>query len=113
MPTRSSNHTFFENIRTGKGRVDAAYSTLMGGMDPMATYTGQMITWDQVMAGIPWRTPGPGCRCDEGADPKRMKPMARRFHREFVVFIRDARHGRGRQKGRNGTYREAGTGSIN
>ncbi|MBK8091467.1 MAG: Gfo/Idh/MocA family oxidoreductase [Verrucomicrobiaceae bacterium] len=43
---------FFENIRTGKVRNDAEYaahSTLMGIMGRMATYTGQVITWEQVM----------------------------------------------------------------
>lgn len=43
---------FFENIRSGKVRNDAEYgaqSTLMGIMGRMATYTGQVITWDQAM----------------------------------------------------------------
>jgi myo-inositol 2-dehydrogenase/D-chiro-inositol 1-dehydrogenase len=43
---------FFENIRTGQVRNDAgyaAYSTLMGVMGRMATYTGQVITWDQAL----------------------------------------------------------------
>ena len=43
---------FFENIRTGKVRNDAEYaarSTLMGVMGRMATYTGQIITWDQAL----------------------------------------------------------------
>jgi predicted dehydrogenase len=43
---------FFENIRTGQVRIDAeyaAYSTLMGVMGRMATYTGQIITWDQAL----------------------------------------------------------------
>ncbi len=43
---------FFENIRNGKVRNDAeyaAYSTLMGVMGRMATYTGQVITWEQAM----------------------------------------------------------------
>ncbi|HCN30529.1 MAG TPA: dehydrogenase [Verrucomicrobiales bacterium] len=43
---------FFENIRTGGYRNDAEYaahSTLMAVMGRMATYTGQVITWDQVM----------------------------------------------------------------
>ena len=42
----------FENIRTGKVRNDAEYaahSTLMGIMGRMATYTGQVITWDQAL----------------------------------------------------------------
>lgn len=41
---------FFENIRTGGLRIDAeyaAYSTMMGVMGRMATYTGQVITWEQ------------------------------------------------------------------
>lgn len=43
---------FFENIRTGKVRIDAEYaahSTLMGVMGRMATYTGQVITWEQAL----------------------------------------------------------------
>lgn len=43
---------FFENIRTGKVRNDAdyaAHSTMMGVMGRMATYTGQVITWEQAM----------------------------------------------------------------
>ncbi len=43
---------FFENVRTGGYRNDAeyaAYSTLMGVMGRMATYTGQIITWDQAL----------------------------------------------------------------
>jgi predicted dehydrogenase len=43
---------FFENVRTGKVRIDAeyaAYSTLMGVMGRMATYTGQVITWEQAL----------------------------------------------------------------
>lgn len=43
---------FFENIRTGKVRIDAeyaAYSSLMGVMGRMATYTGQIITWEQAL----------------------------------------------------------------
>ncbi|HEY1083416.1 MAG TPA: Gfo/Idh/MocA family oxidoreductase [Prosthecobacter sp.] len=43
---------FFENIRTGKVRNDAEYaahSTLMGIMGRMATYTGQVITWEQAL----------------------------------------------------------------
>lgn len=43
---------FFENIRTGGYRNDAEYaahSTLMAVMGRMATYTGQVITWDQIM----------------------------------------------------------------
>ena len=41
---------FFENIRTGKVRNDAEYaahSTMLGIMGRMATYTGQVITWEQ------------------------------------------------------------------
>lgn len=52
-PYQLEHDTFFENIRTGKVRIDAeyaAYSTLMGVMGRMATYTGQVITWDQVMS---------------------------------------------------------------
>jgi predicted dehydrogenase len=44
---------FFENVRTGGYRNDAeyaAYSTLMAVMGRMATYTGQVITWEQVLA---------------------------------------------------------------
>jgi myo-inositol 2-dehydrogenase / D-chiro-inositol 1-dehydrogenase len=43
---------FFENIRTGKVRVDAdyaAHSTMMGVMGRMASYTGQVITWEQAL----------------------------------------------------------------
>ncbi len=43
---------FFENIRTGKLRIDAeyaAYSSLMAVMGRMATYTGQVITWEQAL----------------------------------------------------------------
>jgi diadenosine tetraphosphatase ApaH/serine/threonine PP2A family protein phosphatase len=61
---------FFENIRTGKVRIDAeyaAYSTMMGVMGRMATYTGQAITWDQafnskqmlVPEHITWETDAP------------------------------------------------------
>ncbi len=42
----------FENIRTGKVRNDAdyaAHSTLMGVMGRMASYTGQVITWEQAL----------------------------------------------------------------
>jgi myo-inositol 2-dehydrogenase / D-chiro-inositol 1-dehydrogenase len=42
----------FENVRTGKVRNDGeygAYSTLMGIMGRMATYTGQAITWEQAL----------------------------------------------------------------
>lgn len=44
--------SLFENIRTGQVRNDAEYaahSTLMGVMGRMATYTGQVITWDQAL----------------------------------------------------------------
>ncbi|MBV6500144.1 MAG: Inositol 2-dehydrogenase/D-chiro-inositol 3-dehydrogenase [Prosthecobacter sp.] len=62
--------TFFENIRTGKVRIDAdyaAYSSMMGVMGRMATYTGQVITWDQafnsteslVPDNITWKTDPP------------------------------------------------------
>jgi myo-inositol 2-dehydrogenase/D-chiro-inositol 1-dehydrogenase len=57
--TRNKNDAYqlehdalFENIRTGGYRNDAEYaahSTLMAVMGRMATYTGQVITWDQVM----------------------------------------------------------------
>jgi myo-inositol 2-dehydrogenase / D-chiro-inositol 1-dehydrogenase len=43
---------FFENIRTGKVRNDAEYaahSTMLGIMGRMASYTGQVITWEQAM----------------------------------------------------------------
>ncbi len=42
----------FENVRTGGYRNDAeyaAYSTLMAVMGRMATYTGQVITWEQAL----------------------------------------------------------------
>ncbi len=62
--------TFFENVRTGGYRNDAeyaAYSTLMAVMGRMATYTGQAITWEQVLASqenlvpddLSWDTPPP------------------------------------------------------
>lgn len=61
---------FFANIRTGKVRNDAeygAYSTLMGVMGRMATYTGQTITWEQALNSqdnlvpelLDWNTPAP------------------------------------------------------
>lgn len=46
------HYTFFENIRKGEVRNDAEYaahSTLMGIMGRMATYTGQVITWEQAL----------------------------------------------------------------
>jgi hypothetical protein len=46
------HYTFFENIRKGEPRNDAEYgakSTLMGIMGRMATYTGQVITYDQAL----------------------------------------------------------------
>jgi predicted dehydrogenase len=46
------HYTFFENIRKGEPRNDAVYaahSTLMGIMGRMATYTGQVITWEQAL----------------------------------------------------------------
>ncbi|MDZ4852161.1 MAG: Gfo/Idh/MocA family oxidoreductase [Pirellulaceae bacterium] len=46
------HNTFFENIRSGNVRNDAeyaAYSTMMAVMGRMATYTGQVITWEQAM----------------------------------------------------------------
>lgn len=51
-PYQLEHNTFFENIRTGGLRVDAeyaAYSTMMAVMGRMATYTGQVITWEQAM----------------------------------------------------------------
>ncbi len=62
--------TFFENVRTGGYRNDAeyaAYSTLMAVMGRMATYTGQAITWEQVLASqenlvpddLSWDSPPP------------------------------------------------------
>lgn len=72
--------TFFENIRTGKVRIDAEYaahSTLMGIMGRMATYTGQVITWDQVMNSqenlvpdnLTWATQPPVMPDEEGWYP--------------------------------------------
>ena len=72
--------TFFENIRTGKVRIDAEYaahSTLMGIMGRMATYTGQVITWDQVMNSqeklvpdnLTWETQPPVMPDEEGWYP--------------------------------------------
>ena len=52
-PYQFEHDAFFENIRTGKVRIDAEYSehsTLMGVMGRMASYTGQVITREQVMA---------------------------------------------------------------
>ena len=49
-PYQLEHDAFFENVRTGKVRIDAEYaahSTMMGVMGRMATYTGQVITWDQ------------------------------------------------------------------
>lgn len=46
------HYAFFENIRKGEPRNDATYaahSTLMGIMGRMATYTGQVITWEQAL----------------------------------------------------------------
>lgn len=46
------HYAFFENIRKGEPRNDAVYaahSTLMGIMGRMATYTGQVITWEQAL----------------------------------------------------------------
>ena len=51
-PYQLEHNTFFENIRTGNVRNDAeyaAYSTMMGVMGRMASYTGQVITWEQAM----------------------------------------------------------------
>lgn len=51
-PYQLEHDALFENVRTGKVRIDAeyaAYSTLMGVMGRMATYTGQVITWEQAL----------------------------------------------------------------
>lgn len=51
-PYQLEHDAFFENIRTGKVRNDAdyaAHSTMMGVMGRMASYTGQVITWEQAM----------------------------------------------------------------
>lgn len=51
-PYQLEHDAFFENIRTGKLRIDAeyaAYSTMMAVMGRMATYTGQVITWEQAL----------------------------------------------------------------
>ncbi len=51
-PYQLEHDTFFENIRTGKVRIDAdyaAHTTMMGIMGRMASYTGQIITWEQAM----------------------------------------------------------------
>ncbi|MCB1226808.1 MAG: Gfo/Idh/MocA family oxidoreductase [Verrucomicrobiales bacterium] len=51
-PYQLEHDAFFENVRTGGYRNDAeygAYATLMGIMGRMATYTGQVITWDQAL----------------------------------------------------------------
>jgi predicted dehydrogenase len=51
-PYQLEHDAFFENIRTGGYRNDAEYaahSTLMGVMGRMASYTGQVITWEQAM----------------------------------------------------------------
>lgn len=72
--------TFFENIRTGGYRNDAEYaaqSTMMAVMGRMATYTGQVITWEQVMNSqenlvpddLTWDTPPPVLPDDEGWYP--------------------------------------------
>jgi myo-inositol 2-dehydrogenase / D-chiro-inositol 1-dehydrogenase len=64
------HNALFENIRTGQLRIDAeyaAYSSMMGVMGRMATYTGQVITWDQafnsttslVPDNITWETEPP------------------------------------------------------
>lgn len=71
---------FFENIRTGGYRNDAeyaAYSTLMGVMGRLATYTGQTITWEQAMNSqenlvpddLTWQTPPPVLPDAEGWYP--------------------------------------------
>ena len=79
-PYQLEHNAFFENIRTGGYRNDAeyaAYATLMGVMGRMATYTGQVITWDQAMnsqevlvpAVIDWDTEAPVQPDDEGWYP--------------------------------------------
>lgn len=71
---------FFENVRTGGYRNDAeyaAYSTLMGVMGRMATYTGQVITWEQALNSrenlvpdnLTWQTPPPVLPDEEGWYP--------------------------------------------
>ena len=61
-------------------RIDAEYaahSTLMGVMGRMATYTGQVITWEQVMASqeslapdnLTWNTEPPVKPDEEGWYP--------------------------------------------
>lgn len=72
--------TFFENIRTGGCRNDAEYaaqSTMMAVMGRMATYTGQVITWEQAINSqenlvpddLTWDTPPPVLPDDEGWYP--------------------------------------------
>jgi predicted dehydrogenase len=79
-PYQLEHDAFFENIRTGKVRIDAEYaahSTLMGVMGRMATYTGQVITWEQVMASqeslapdnLTWDTEPPVKPDEEGWYP--------------------------------------------
>ncbi len=79
-PYQLEHDAFFENIRTGKVRIDAEYaahSTLMGVMGRMATYTGQVITWEQVMASqenlapdnLTWNTEPPVKPDEEGWYP--------------------------------------------
>ena len=51
-PYQLEHDALFENVRTGKVRNDAdyaAHSTMMGVMGRMASYTGQVITWEQAM----------------------------------------------------------------
>ena len=51
-PYQLEHDALFENVRTGGYRNDAeyaAYATLMGVMGRMATYTGQVITWEQAL----------------------------------------------------------------
>jgi myo-inositol 2-dehydrogenase / D-chiro-inositol 1-dehydrogenase len=51
-PYQLEHDALFENIRTGRVRNDAdyaAHSTLMGVMGRMASYTGQVITWEQAL----------------------------------------------------------------
>jgi predicted dehydrogenase len=79
-PYQLEHDAFFENIRTGKVRIDAEYaahSTLMGVMGRMATYTGQVITWEQALNSkealvpdnITWNTEPPVKPDDDGWYP--------------------------------------------
>ncbi len=79
-PYQLEHNTFFENIRTGGLRVDAeyaAYSTMMAVMGRMATYTGQVITWEQALNSkevlapdnITWETAPPVMPDEDGWYP--------------------------------------------